>query len=66
MMRKKVPGEWRKERQFNMRLTADLWRKLQQLAVDRTVRNKRVTLTSEVMRSLIEEEWKRRGRKLEG
>ncbi len=54
----------KRDRQFNMRLTDDQWRKLQQFAVDATVVNKRVTHISEVMRTLIEEEWKRRGRKL--
>jgi hypothetical protein len=58
----KEAGE-KKDRQFNMRITDDLWAKLEQLAVDMSVVNKRVTLKSEVLRILIEEEWKRRGRK---
>jgi len=52
----------KKDRQFNMRMTPDLWKKIEQLAVDATVKNKRVTQKSEVMRDLIEDEWKRRGK----
>jgi hypothetical protein len=63
MMGRQKEGDEKKDRQFNMRMTDDLWAKLEQLAVDLSVANKRVTLKSEVLRILIEEEWKRRSRR---
>jgi hypothetical protein len=60
---KRDSGEPELTRQFNMRVTEDMFAKMQQLAVDLSVENKRVTHASEVVRCLIEEAWKRRGRK---
>jgi predicted transcriptional regulator len=51
-----------KSSQFNMRLTDDMRRKLDQLAVNATIKKNKLVTPSEVVRSLIDEAFARQRR----